>query len=59
VQLRAIQEVWDLSSLDIETLGKLAGSILKSIGKLNDTGLAEVQNPLIGGLKDLQPEQNS
>ncbi len=59
VQLRAIQEVWDLSSLDVETLGKLAGSILQSIGKLNQTGLGKMQETLSGGQTDLQQEQNS
>jgi len=59
VQLRAIQEVWELSSLDVDTLGKLAGSILKSIGKLNETGLAEMRETLTSGSKDLQKVQSS
>lgn len=59
IQLRAIQEVWELSSLDVETLGKLAGSLLKSIGKLNKTALAEVQTALSNGPKDSPKAQSS
>ena len=59
VQLRAIQEVWELSSLDVETLGKLAGSILQSIGKLNSTNVAKMREQLSGGLKDSPQAQNS
>lgn len=59
IQLRAIQEVWELSSLDVETLGKLAGSILKSIGALNKTDLSEMRESLTSGLQDSQPEPSS
>lgn len=59
VQLRAIQEVWDLSSLDVETLGKLAGSLVKSIAKLNSTDMTKMRETLNVGPKDLPKVQSS
>jgi len=59
VQLRAIQEVWDLSSLDVETLGKLAGSLMQGIGRLNQTDLSQMSNVLKGGQKVSPKAQSS
>jgi hypothetical protein len=59
IQLRAIQEVWDLSSLDVETLGKLAGSLLQSVGRLNKMDIGKMTAALKGGPTDLPKAQNS
>lgn len=59
LQLKAIQEVWELSSLDVETVGKLAESLLASVSKLNSQNLEHLRSDLTTGLKSSQVAQNS
>lgn len=59
VQLRAIQEVWELSSLDIDTVGKLATSLLEGVSKLNAGNLDLLRNSLPTGSPLLQTVRNS
>lgn len=49
IQLRAIQEVWELSSLDVETVGKLANSVLRGVTKFNAEDLTTLQESLKSG----------
>jgi len=59
IQLRAIQEVWELSSLDVETVGKLASGIVQGLSKLNADELQSMTARLTTGLPASQPEQSS
>lgn len=59
IQLRAIEEVWNLSSLDIETVGKLATNLLTSLGKLNSEDFSLLKDNLKTGSDLLPQAQNS
>ena len=59
LQLKAIQEVWELSSLDVETVGKLAENLLASISRLNDTNLKHLTPGLKSGSNPSPVAQNS
>jgi hypothetical protein len=59
LQLKAIQEVWELSSLDVETVGKLAESLLASVSKLNAANLQHLKTDLMSGANPSQAVQNS
>jgi hypothetical protein len=59
VQLRAVQEVWELSSLDVETVGKLAQQMVTSVARLNSEHLDHLQTTLKSGSDNLQRAQNS
>lgn len=59
IQLKAIQEVWELSSLDVETVGKLATSLLTSVSKLNADNLNHLRQDLMSGSNLSQVGQNS
>lgn len=59
VQLRAIEAVWELSSLDVETVGKLAVSMLNSVSKLNDEHLNQLKSNLTMSSQDLPAQQSS
>jgi|Cruoilmetagenom7_1024161.scaffolds.fasta_scaffold04281_11 hypothetical protein len=59
VQLRAIQEIWELSSLDVETVGKLATSLLEGVSRLNAENLEVLKQGLPTGSAALQRAQNS
>ncbi len=59
VQLRAIQEVWELSSLDVETVGKLANSVVKGMTKFNAEDLTTLQDNLKAGKNPLQVESST
>lgn len=59
LQLRAIQEVWELSSLDVETVGKLAENLLASVTKLNANHLNHLRSDLMSGAANSQQAQNS
>ena len=58
VQLRAIEEVWELSSLDVETVGKLAVNMLNSVAKLNSENLDALRRDLMSGSQSLQEVQS-
>jgi hypothetical protein len=59
VQLRAMQEVWELSSLDVETLGKLATNLLAGVAELNSDKLVALKEGLKTGSENLPAAQNS
>jgi hypothetical protein len=59
LQLRAIQEVWELSSLDVETVGKLAQSLLEGVSRLNSENLDRLKINLETGSNPLPQAQNS
>lgn len=59
IQIRAIQEIWELSSLDVETVGKLATSLLEGVSRLNAENLQHLKDTLPSGSVDLPIAQNS
>ena len=59
IQIRAIQEIWELSSLDVETVGKLAQSLLEGVSRLNADNLQALKSTLPIGSTDLPMAQNS
>ena len=59
IQLRAIQEVWELSSLDVASVGKLASGIINGLQKLNETDLQGTAALLMSGSAPLPQEQSS
>ena len=59
IQLRAIEEVWELSSLDVETVGKLATNLLNGVSRLNNVNLEHLKKDLTSGSESLPAAQNS
>lgn len=59
IQLRAIEAVWELSSLDIEALGKLATSLTDGLGKLNSDEFSILTKDLTSGSTPLPQAQSS
>lgn len=59
VQLRAIEAIWELSSLDVETVGKLAVSMLNSISTLNDESLSQLKSNLTTSSPTTLAQQSS
>jgi hypothetical protein len=59
VQLRALEEVWELSSLDVETVGKLAVNLLNSIGRLNTEHLDRLRTSLTTSSEAMPTAQSS
>ena len=59
IQIRAISEIWELSSLDVETVGKLATSLLEGVSRLNAENLEHLKSTLPIGSGDLPMAQNS
>jgi len=58
IQIRAITEVWELSSLDVETVGKLAQSLLEGVSRLNAGNLKALKDALPNGSVALPIAQN-
>ena len=59
IQLKAIEEVWELSSLDVETVGKLATNLLNGMSRLNSENLDDLRANLTTGSDLLPKAQNS
>lgn len=59
VQLEAMANIWELSSLDMDTVGKLAASIAQGVESINAGSLSQMTKGLATGSPTLPEAQNS